>query len=208
MSEYLNERVNALSVVVWVVNLIVLSTEVRVVSVMYALSGSWLTAAFSVFGTGAMFIVWYDVIAEHPLASGFQIWLDRIFTAWSLLVGAVFVFADYATKIYVNGESLISLEFLMKLLSISILANVIGLILWYKADRGIRDKHKLAKELAVQSYKAQQMANKTIVAKQARGVLRTYRELEDDFGSEALGTLGVEVPELAGKDKQDVSPKV
>lgn len=179
----------------WAVNILVLASEIRVVTTMLALSGSWLTAILSMAGTGLMFILWYDVLETHPLANRFQKLIDGFFTVWALVMGAVFVFADFATKVHINGVG-ISIDFLIKLLAVSTAGNIIGLIVWLALDSDIRAKRARSIALAEEKYKLAVLQDKATQLAHAEETLKLHSQLRDKYGEDALEALGVELPTL------------
>ena len=97
-------NVNAIPRIALIVaNALVLSLDYRVVEAVYKITDNVMLAVFALFTSGAMFVLWFDVLYQYLLASEWQKNISLAFSGVALVSAGVFAFLDYGLS--ANGAN-------------------------------------------------------------------------------------------------------
>ena len=139
-----------------VANLLVLSLDYRVIEAIYKITNNSALALFALFTSGAMFILWFDVLYHYLLANDIQKNISLAFSGLSLISAAFFAFLDYGLSAGFGVEQVLPVEASMLFAGMVILtvANGAGLFAWYVYDDQVQRKSTAEKSKAEDDFEA------------------------------------------------------
>jgi len=181
-------NVNAIPRIALIVaNALVLSLDYRVVEAVYKITDNVMLAVFALFTSGAMFVLWFDVLYQYLLASEWQKNISLAFSGVALVSAGVFAFLDYGLS--ANGANeLMQTEknILFAGMVILTIANGAGLFWWYIIDAQVTRKSLAAKQQADNDFDAQNLAIANDLLEKVEGMLTRRAALESKFGAKAV----------------------
>lgn len=168
-------------------NIIVLSLDYRVFEAVYILTHNVVLSAFALFSSGAMFIVWFDILFNYLLSNKFQKYMSVFFSGLSLVVAGVFAFMDYGLNSALDQSKLIAnSDFIFATLVIVTILNGIGLFVWYMNDKQISLNRVLAENEADFHFDARQLESASVLFDHVGSYLSKQKMLEDKYGADSV----------------------
>ncbi len=184
-------NVNAIPKIALIVaNALVLSLDYRVVEAVYKITDNVMLAVFALFTSGAMFVLWFDVLYQYLLASEWQKNISLAFSGLSLVSAGVFAFLDYGLS--ANGANALmpkEVNILFAGMVILTIANGAGLFWWYIIDAQVVRKSLAAKQQADNDFEAKNLEIANDLLEKVEGMLSKRAELEKKFGAKAVDEI-------------------
>lgn len=211
-------RIHAVPVIALVVaNLLVLSLDYRVVEAIYKLTNNVMLAVFALFTSGAMFILWFDVLYHYLLANQTQKYISIAFSALSLISAAGFAFLDYGLSAGYGASEITKSEANILFAGMVILTvlNGAGLFAWYMWDDQVQRKSTVEKNKADDDFEADKLEDVSRMLEKAEAVLAKRQVMVNKYGEDTVSEMmallsGVEVSlgvDLNGDGKVGNTPK-
>lgn len=176
------------SIALVVANLLVISLDYRVVEAIYKLTDNAMLAFFALFTSGAMFILWFDVLYRYLLANDVQKYISLAFSGLSLVTAGVFAFLDYGLSAGFNTEKVLPVEanLLFAGMVILTIANGAGLFAWYIYDDQIQRKTIVERNRADNDFDSETLEDANKMLEKAGKVLERKNVMESRYGKEAV----------------------
>lgn len=200
-----------------VANLIILTLDYRVFDAVYKITDSYVLAGFSIIPTGAMFILWFDVLySAYPLAIERQKQIALACSGLALFAAGVFAFFDYGVTVDMGRGVKVAADydFIFWATIVLSIIHAVALFVWFAIDEDTIDKKANERDLAAQRRKAEaqeaqgritleMMETANRVLSSMEGAMKKQRTLEDTYGAAEVGKMlallaGVEM--LTGQD--------
>lgn len=174
-----------------VANLLVLSLDYRVVEAIYKITNNAALAIFALFTSGAMFILWFDVLYHYLLSNQAQKNIAMAFSALSLLSAALFAFLDYGLSAGFGVEQILPVEANLLFAGMVILtvANGAGLFAWYIYDDQVQRQSTAEKSKAEDDFEADKLEDVSRMLAKAETVLSKKTVMESKYGREAVSEM-------------------
>lgn len=174
-----------------VANLLVISLDYRVIEAMYKLTQNLALSVFALFTTGAMFILWFDVLYHYLLANDIQKKISMAFSGLSLISAAFFAFLDYGLSAGFGIEQVLPVEVNMLFAGMVILTvlNGVGLFAWYIFDDQVQRKSTAEKSKAEDDFEADKLDDVNRMLEKADALLAKKQTMESKYGSEAVSEV-------------------
>ena len=171
-----------------VANLLVLSLDYRVVEAIYKITGNVALAVFALFTSGAMFILWFDVLYQYLLSNETQKNIALAFSGLSLLSAGFFAFLDYGLSAGYGVDQVLPMEanLLFAGMVVLTIANGIGLFVWYIYDEQVQRKSIVERNRADNDFDAETLEDANKMLEKAGVVLQRKQAMESRFGKEAV----------------------
>lgn len=185
-------RIRSVPIIALVVaNLLVLSLDYRVVEAIYKITDNVALAVFALFTSGAMFILWFDILYHYLLANQVQKNIALAFSGLSLLSAAFFAFLDYGLSAGFGVESILPFEANMLFAGMVILtvANGAGLFAWYVYDDQVQRQSTAEKSKAEDDFEAEKLEDVNRMLAKAETVLSKKTAMESKYGREAVSEM-------------------
>jgi hypothetical protein len=183
------DKIHAVPTIALVIaNVLVLSLDIRVVDAIYKLTNNWMLAIFALFTTGAMFVLWFDVLYQYLLANVWQSRIAIAFSGLSLVSAGFFAFLDYGLSAGFGVTEIVPLEATLLFAGMVVLtiANGIGLFWWYIIDDQVKRKGVVEKQRADSDFDAETLADASKMLNKAGEVLQAKELLEKRYGKDAV----------------------
>ena len=144
-----------------VANLLVLSLDYRVIEAIYKITNNAMLAVFALFTSGAMFILWFDVLYHYLLANETQKNISLAFSGLSLISAAFFAFLDYGLSAGFGVDQVLPVEANLLFAGMVILtvANGTGLFWWYISDDQVQRQSIAEKSKAEDDFEAEKLGD-------------------------------------------------
>lgn len=174
-----------------VANLLVLSLDYRVIEAIYKLTNNAALAIFALFTSGAMFVLWFDVLYQYLLANTWQKRIALAFSGLALVSAGLFAFLDYGLSAGFGVEEVLPMEAKALFASMVILTvmNGIGLFVWYIIDEQVQRKSIVEKNRADADFDAETIEDANKMLEKAGQVLQRKEQLETRFGKDAVDEI-------------------
>lgn len=157
-------------------------------------------AVFALFTTGAMFVLWFDILYQYLLANTWQTRIAIAFSALSLVSAGFFAFLDYGLSAGFGATEILPMEVNLLFAGMVILtiANGIGLLWWYMIDDQVKRKGIVEKQRADSDFDEETLSEASKMLAKAGDVLLAKETLEKRFGKAAVNEMlemlaGIEV---------------
>lgn len=184
-----NNKIHLVPTVALVVaNILVISLDYRVVEAIYKLTDNVVLAIFALFTSGAMFILWFDVLYRYLLSNDVQKYISLAFSGLSLVSAGVFAFLDYGLSAGFNVEKVLPVEanILFAGMVILTIANGVGLFVWYIYDDQIQRKTIVERNRADNDFDSETLEDANKMLEKAGKVLERKNTMESRYGKEAV----------------------
>jgi len=174
-----------------VANLLVLSLDYRVIEAIYKITNNAMLAVFALFTSGAMFILWFDVLYHYLLANETQKNISLAFSGLSLISAAFFAFLDYGLSAGFGVDQVLPVEANLLFAGMVILtvANGTGLFWWYISDDQVQRQSIAEKSKAEDDFEAEKLEDVGRMLEKAETVLAKKRAMESKYSADAVAEM-------------------
>jgi hypothetical protein len=169
-------------------NLLVVSLDYRVVEAVYKLTDNVALSVFALFTSGAMFILWFDVLYQYLLKNDNQNKISLAFSGLSLVSAGMFAFLDYGLSAGYGVDQVLPVEanLLFAAMVILTVANGIGLFAWYILDDQVQRKTTVERNRADNDFESETLEDANRMLEKAGKVLENKSVMEKRYGKEAV----------------------